>query len=216
MVRSSKPDHFVELQALDAGYVPDKPVLRGVDLALSEPGIVHVAGPNGSGKSTLVEVLSGYLLPAAGSALVSGLAASSAQAHLHRRICRTEPALYPMMSVRDHLIFASRWCGADPQEALDRAESYGLGEWLDHAAETLSTGNRRRLWIIQCTVGSFSTVVLDEPFNGLDQASEAVLAAELHAWSGTRCVVLVAHQPPPVLHVDRVLAWPPAPLANVS
>jgi ABC-type multidrug transport system ATPase subunit len=209
VVRSPQPDHSVELRALDAGYVPGQPVLRGTDLVLSGPGIVHVAGPNGSGKSTLVEVLSGYLRPAAGAALVSGMAASSAQAHLHRRICRTEPALYPMMSVRDHLIFASRWSGADPQDALDRAELYGLGEWLDHAAETLSTGNRRRLWIIQCTVGEFSTVVLDEPFNGLDQASEAVLVAELEAWAGTRCVVLVAHQPPPALRVDRVLAWPP-------
>lgn len=206
-MRSPKSDHFIELASLEAGYVSGIPVLTGVDLTLSEPGIVHLSGPNGSGKSTLVEVLSGYLPPTAGSALISGIQASSAAAHQNRRICRTEPALYPMMSVRDHLVFASRWCGADPRDALERAERYGLGPWLEHAAETLSTGNRRRLWIIQCTVGEFHTVVLDEPFNGLDNASESLLISELDAWRAERCVILIAHQPPPELRLDRVLDW---------
>lgn len=206
-MRSPKPDHFIELASLEAGYVSGHPVLTAVDLTLSEPGIFRLSGPNGSGKSTLVEVLSGYLPPTAGSALISGKHASSAAAHHNRRICRTEPALYPMMSVRDHLVFASRWCGADPRDALDRAECYGLGPWLDHAAETLSTGNRRRLWIIQCTVGEFHTVVLDEPFNGLDTASESLLVDELHAWRAERCVILIAHQPPAELRLDRVLDW---------
>lgn len=182
-------------------------MLDDVRLTLDEPGIVRVHGPNGSGKSTLVEVLSGYLRPASGRVLLGGVPAAVPEAHERRRICRTEPALYPMMSVRDHLVFASRWCGADPEIALARAARYGLGPWLDSSAETLSTGNRRRLWIIQCTVGVFEILVVDEPFNGLDEESTDVLIAELEAWATSRCIVLIAHQPPARLRIGRNLAW---------
>jgi ABC-type multidrug transport system ATPase subunit len=182
-------------------------VLEDVRLVLDEPGIVRLHGPNGSGKSTLVEVLSGYLRPASGRVLVGGAPASAPEAHGRRRICRTEPALYPMMNVSDHLIFASRWCGADPERALARAVQYGLGPWLETPAEALSTGNRRRLWIIQCTVGNFATLVLDEPFNGLDEESTGVLIAELEEWAESRCIILIAHQPPQQLRIGCNLAW---------
>ena len=207
MVHTPESHRFIELDAVSAGYGQGPAVLDGVRLTLDRPGIVRLHGANGSGKSTLVEVLSGYLRPTAGKVLLGGVPAARPEAHERRRICRTEPALYPMMSVRDHLVFASRWCGADPGQALQRALRYGLGPWLDSAAETLSTGNRRRLWIIQCTVGDFDTLVADEPFNGLDEESIAVLIAEMEAWATARCVLLIAHQPPAQLRIDRDLAW---------
>lgn len=207
MVRSPQSHGFVELDSVTAGYGRGPAVLDGARLRLDEPGITRLHGPNGSGKSTLVEILSGYLPASGGHALINGVPAASPAAHERRRICRTEPALYPMMNVRDHLVFASRWCGADPAEALGRADRYGLGPWLDSAAETLSTGNRRRLWIIQCTVGAFDTLVLDEPFNGLDEDSTHVLITELEEWAAERCIVLIAHQPPAALRIDRELAW---------
>ncbi|XAS64455.1 ATP-binding cassette domain-containing protein [Pseudarthrobacter sp. So.54] len=206
-MRSPKSYRFVELDAVAAGYGRGPAVVNISQLILDKPGIVHLHGPNGSGKSTLVEVLSGYLRTTSGRVLVNGMAAAASEAHERRRICRTEPALYPMMNVRDHLIFASRWCGADPGRALARAADYGLGPWLEAPAETLSTGNRRRLWIIQCTVGDFDTLVLDEPFNGLDGESTAVLIGELEGWAASRCIVLIAHQPPERLRIDQAVAW---------
>ena len=106
--------------------------------------------------------------------------------------------------------FASGWCGADPQEGLRRAERHGLGPWLDEAAENLSTGNRRKLWTIVCTCGDFDVVVLDEPFNGLDGASTAVLCDELTEWAVRRAVLVVAHRPPAQLAPGAVLTLPGA------
>jgi ABC-type multidrug transport system ATPase subunit len=206
-VRPPQSHRFVELDAVSAGYGQGPAVLEDVQLTLDQPGIVRLHGANGSGKSTMVEVLSGYLRPARGRVLLGGVPAASPEAAERRRICRTEPALYPMMNVRDHLVFASRWCGADPERALARADRYGLGPWLDSPAETLSTGNRRRLWIIQCTVGDFETLVLDEPFNGLDEDSTCVLIAELEGWARSCCIVLIAHQPPEMLRISRNIAW---------
>lgn len=215
MVHMVEPHTYVRLKAATARYGRGKPVFSGVDLSIEEPGLYQIRGPNGSGKSTLVEVLSGYLPVINGEVLVNGVPADSMEAHERRRICRAEPALYPMMSVRDHLLFASRWTEEDPARALDRSQRYGLGPWLDAAAETLSTGNRRRLWIIQCTLGNFDVLVMDEPFNGLDDASRTVLIEELEGWSHKCSVLLIAHQPPPGLPVDRVIPWEPAVSPNV-
>ena len=207
------PAPAVRLADVSAAYDRRRPVFTGADLVIDGPGLVRVHGRNGGGKSTLIELVSGYLRPLGGQVRIGGLPAHDPRAHERRRVCRTEPALYPLMDVHDHVVFASRWAGADPAEGLARAERYGLGPWMHAPAQTLSTGNRRRLWIVQCTVGAFDTVVLDEPFNGLDGESSAVLAAELAAWARTRCVVLICHLPPPGLTFDRVVRWPPGQAA---
>lgn len=208
MDTSPSRDHVILTDAT-ARYGRGPAVFEDADLRLRGPGLTLLRGPNGAGKSTLVEVISGYLPLSTGTATVNGLPASSPAAHERRRICRTEPALYPMMSVRDHLVFASRWACSDSADALRRAEDYGLGPWLDEPAETLSTGNRRRLWIVQCTVGEFDLLVMDEPFNGLDDASRTRLLGELAYWAKNRCIMLIAHQPPSGLAVDREVLWDP-------
>lgn len=204
---ATEHDSFVELKSSTVRYGKGEPVFSAVNFALNHTGLHWVKGPNGSGKSTLLEVLSGYLPLAEGQALVNGHLANSPRAHQGRRVCRTEPALYPMMSVRDHIVFASHWVDTEPSSGLQRAERYGLTPWMDSSAETLSTGNRRRLWLIQCTLGDFSVLILDEPFNGLDDESRTVLIDELRNWSEERCVLLSAHQLPTELPVDRVIDW---------
>ncbi|MGI5195681.1 ABC transporter ATP-binding protein [Streptomyces sp. CA-288835] len=176
-------------------------MFTGLSLSFGAPGLVHLRGGNGSGKSTLVELCSGYLLPWQGSVRVGGLDASSPAARSGRRICRTQPALYPDMTVRDHIVFTSRCRGIDPKGGLDRAVGLGLEPWLDHAAKTLSTGNTRKLWYVVCTLGGFDFAVLDEPFNGIDQEGVEKIAEELSGWAADRLVLLISHTAPAALAV---------------
>lgn len=199
MHRPSDQSPAFEIRDVTAGYVTGNPVFTGLSLSFGAPGLVHVRGANGSGKSTLVELISGYLLPWQGSVRVGGLDASSPAARPGRRICRTQLALYPDMTVRDHIVFTSRCRDADPAEGLDRAVTLGLEPWLDHAARTLSTGNTRKLWYVVCTLGAFGLVVLDEPFNGIDQEGVEKIAGELSRWSADRLVLLISHTTPAAL-----------------
>ncbi|UUN27771.1 ATP-binding cassette domain-containing protein [Streptomyces sp. FIT100] len=186
---------------MTAGYVEGSPVFSGLSLSFGRTGLVHVRGGNGTGKSTLVELCSGYLVPWQGTVRVGGLDANSPAARAGRRICRTQPALYPDMTVRDHIVFTSRCRGAAPDGGLDRAVRLGLGPWLDHAAKTLSTGNTRKLWYVICTLGSFGCAVLDEPFNGIDQEGVEKIAGELSLWGADRLVLLISHTLPAALTV---------------
>ncbi|MFH8404048.1 ATP-binding cassette domain-containing protein [Streptomyces sp. NPDC018019] len=194
---------------MTAGYTEGTPVFTGLSLSFGKPGLVHLRGANGAGKSTLVELCSGYLVPWRGTVKVGGLHAHSPAARAGRRICRTQPALYPDMTVRDHLVFTARCRGADPAEGQDRAVQLGLEPWLDHAAKTLSTGNTRKLWYVICTLGSFGCAVLDEPFNGIDQGGVEKIAEELSLWAADRLVLLVSHAVPAALTVTEDLVLDP-------
>lgn len=201
MHRPSDQNPALEIRDVTAGHVEGSPVFTGLSLSFTGPGLVHLRGGNGTGKSTLVELCSGYLLPWQGTVRVGGLDANSPAARADRRICRTQPALYPDMTVRDHIVFASRCRGTDPGGGLDRAVRLGLEPWLDHAAKSLSTGNTRKLWYVICTLGTFGCAVLDEPFNGIDQEGAEKIAGELSLWGADRLVLLVSHTVPDALAV---------------
>lgn len=210
----------IECRGLVAGYSSQSPVLDGFTWLIEGPGIHRIDAPNGAGKSTLIEVVSGYLRPLAGEALLNGLAAHDPSTRALRRICRTSPALYPHMNVEDHLVFASRLTGADVDETLERAERLGLGDWLAGRADLLSTGSARKLWYVMCTTGDFSVVALDEPFNGLDESATQVLCDELMQWSQDRLVVIVCHSVARALSLNGVVrldrsAEPPGSIARL-
>ncbi len=198
------------------GYRLGTPVLSGLTAAVPARGIAHLRGPNGSGKSTFLELLSGYLRPWSGRVEVLGVPAADPRARARRRVCRTRPAVYARMTARDHLVFAARCAGASPAPLLDRADRLELGPWLDEDAATLSTGNTRKLWYLMCTVEPFTLALLDEPFNGLDDAAVAVVAAELREWSATSGVVLISHAPPAAVTVGSVLDLGQRPVGTTT
>ncbi len=183
----------LDFSGVSAGYGSGPIVLEDVTARFPPMGVVRLLGSNGSGKSTLIELASGYLRPRTGTVTVFGVPAASSEARDRRRVVRSHPALFPAMTIRDHLILASMTTNSDRASVVARAENYGLGPWLDADAGTLSTGSIRKLWVVMCTTGAFDLVLLDEPFSGLDVDAIAVLAAELTGWAQTRLVVLVTH-----------------------
>jgi len=183
----------LDFAGVSAGYGSGPIVVEDVTARFPPVGVVRLVGSNGSGKSTLVELASGYLRPCTGSVTVFGVPAARSDARDRRRVVRSRPALFPAMTVRDHLVLASMTTGTDRAPVLARADRYGLGPWLDADAGTLSTGGIRKLWVVMCTTGAFDLVLLDEPFIGLDVETTAVLATELTGWAQSRLVVLVTH-----------------------
>ncbi len=199
----SHPAPSLELIGVSAGYDPRRPpVLDDLSVSVPSHGVHRLLGHNGAGKSTFVEVASGHLRPRSGVVRVCGLEASDPGARALRRVCRTTPALYPLLTVAEHLELASVARGVPVGEATSRAVGYGLEPWLDREAKELSTGNARRLWFVICTLGEFRVVLLDEPFNALDDATRSTMTQEITGWALDRAIVIVAHEPPSALVVS--------------
>ena len=198
----------IEAIGLTLGYSPDRSVIHDLSFHVQGPATVRLDAPNGTGKSTLIEGISGYLRPTQGDLIVCGKKASDPALRTRRRVCRAKPSLHPSLSMVDHLTLAARLAGCDRAEPVARAKDLGLDEWFDYRTSTLSTGTAKRLWYVMCTTGEFDVVVLDEPFNGVDEESSRVMVSDINEWRKNSLVLLVAHVLPDGLTVDETLGLP--------
>lgn len=145
---------------------------RGVaDLDLEvEPGCVFgFLGPNGAGKTTTIRVLLDLIRPTSGRALVFGLDSRRESMAIRRRsgYLPGELSLYGRLTGDETLrYFANLRGGVDPSSL------HALCERLDFDAgkkvADLSTGNKRKLGLIQALMHRPALLILDEPTAGLD------------------------------------------------
>lgn len=188
--------NWAQLRGVSVGYGGPDSVLDGVDLEIGA-GLTLVTGPNGSGKSTLAELLAGALTPLRGGVWIMGSAATSAAARAARVVCRSTPALYPTLSVTEHVDLIAIVHPGSVAEVAARVSAYGLSPWTGVPVSDLSTGNLRKAWLVLCTARPAPLVVLDEPYNGLDEHGARVLTAEVQGWiTEGRAVIVIAHDPP--------------------
>jgi molybdate transport system ATP-binding protein len=151
------------------------------DLTLNEPGLTLVTGPNGSGKSTAARALGARV---AGAWLLS---AESQQAFYEAQLAADEgnfkQGIDTSIRVRDLLGEAGR---SHPLFAAFRLEAL----W-ERGYRQLSTGEARKVLLLQAALRAPALLILDDPFEGLDRAACAELAAAIvHA--AERLPVLVA------------------------
>lgn len=140
-----------------------------------EPGqVVGFLGSNGAGKSSTLKVLGGVLNHTSGSVKVAGHAMEDYHsADLARSVigyCPDVGGLIPQATLREHIglsLSFHRRLDLWPQ-ALSMVEIFGLSESLDTVVAGFSHGMSRRASVILATVSSFSLLILDEPFDGVD------------------------------------------------
>ena len=200
--------------------VDDKPILRGVDIAL-EPGEVHaVMGPNGAGKSTLANVLAGRpgYEKTAGAMRLDGedLAARTPEerAHMGLFLAFQYPVEIAGVSNMEFLKAAidarAKRASDDPPSAVEimrrareAAERVGLGaDFLKRGVnEGFSGGEKKRNEILQMLMLRPRLAVLDETDSGLDIDALQIVGAGINAFRGAENGVLL------VTHYQRLLNY---------
>ena len=173
----------------------DRVALQGISASLPDEGAVALRGVSGAGKTTLLRVLAGLLQPDAGS--VSGLAG--------RRISMVfqEDRLLPWRTALQNVSLVSNEARA--RELLMQLD---LSDALALRPPALSGGMRRRVAIARALAYSDDVLLLDEPFNGLDETRREQAAALIRA--SARLIVVATHddQDAMLLGADRSLALP--------
>ncbi|HEV2814263.1 MAG TPA: metal ABC transporter ATP-binding protein [Solirubrobacteraceae bacterium] len=197
---------LVRAEHLEAGYRPGEPVVREVEFAAEAGQTVAVLAPNGGGKTTLFRTLLGELPPLGGEFSVGGSVAAVPQ-HDHARLDFPVSALdVALMGAYARTPWWRRIAGADRQAAHAALDRVGLGDHEGEHFGSLSGGQRRRVTIARAIVQDARVLLLDEPFAGVDRASEERILAVLDELAAEGRTVLVAtHDVEQSRRWDRVL-----------
>lgn len=198
----------IETRGLAKRY-GDHDALAPIDLDVTTGQRVSLIGHNGSGKTTLIKMLAGLLEPSGGTATISGKPAGSPEARSSVSYLSDHPVFYDDLTVREHLQYVARLHRTSDWE--DHADwllaKVGLTARADDLPTTFSRGLKQKAAIAIAFVRPFDTMLIDEPFVGLDRAGRSALL-ELIAWAHDdgATLVVATHELASVTSSDRLIA----------
>nr|WP_306044378.1 metal ABC transporter ATP-binding protein [Nioella sp. MMSF_3534] len=192
-----------------------KPVVFSVDATFPEGSMTAIIGPNGAGKSTLLKASLGILRPLSGIVSVFGRPLNSQR---HRIAYVPQRASvdwdFPTTVLDVVLMGLSRELGllrlVRPRHrarALDCLSRVGMAEFADRQIGQLSGGQQQRVFLARALAQGADLYLLDEPFAGVDAATEKAIIAVLKTLKAEgKTVVSVHHDLSTVTdYFDRVL-----------
>ena len=160
----------IELVGLEKSFW-DARVLQGLDLRVGPGELVGLIGPNGAGKSTALRILTGQLLPDAGTARIGGHDVQTAPLEARRALgyVPQEGGLEPFLTGEEVLRFVAEIRGVDPApDPASVLREFGLSSAAHRLTREYSEGMARRLALAAALMCEPPALVLDESLNGLD------------------------------------------------
>ena len=178
-----------------------------------EPGqILGFLGPNGAGKTTTMRVLTGYMPPTEGKAIVAGFDVFDNPVEAKRRTgyLPESPPLYPDMTVREYLQFVARINDIERTDRQSRIEQTmgrtSIEDVADRHCGKLSKGYRQRVGLAQAILHNPDVLILDEPTAGLDPNQIIGTRELIRSLSGDHTIILSTHILPEVAQTcERVV-----------
>jgi len=193
------------------------PVLKGVNLAVTQGEWVAILGPSGSGKSTLLNILGLLDRPNVGVYELEGEDVSrlgdSRQAELRNRYIgfvfqsfQLLPRTSAVENVATPLIYRKTRRAERLERAREALDEVGLLSRADHDPGELSGGETQRVAIARALVTNPALLLADEPTGNLDAAAGAdVLALLSRVHEQGRTIVMITHEPSVAELADRRL-----------
>jgi len=200
MTESSPSPAPLEIHDLTVAY-HKKPVLYGIDLNIPRGSLIGIIGPNGAGKSTLIKAVMGLLPVSSGWIKVFG---KPYKENFHRvgYVPQRESVDWDFpVSVMDvvlmgrygHLRLAQRPTKQDREIAKDCLEKVNLLPFAGRQISNLSGGQQQRVFLARALAQDSDLYLMDEPFVGVDAATEEAIITLLRELKSRGKTLLVVH-----------------------
>ena len=194
---------MIEVQHLTKHYGPVTAV-HDVSFKAERGEILGFLGPNGAGKTTTMRILTGYMPPTDGKALVAGYDVMDQPIEAKRRTgyLPETPPLYPDMTVSDYLMFCARIKGVPRADRAKRVKTTmdrtRIADVATRQCAKLSKGYRQRVGLAQALLHNPDVLILDEPTAGLDPKQIIETRRLIKELGGEHTVILSTHILPEV------------------
>lgn len=170
--------NMLEIDGLSAWYTPERLVLEACSFSLGAHEVVGLIGLNGAGKTTLLNVLSGLHTDfSLADARWNGAPLDFREAAFKRAryTVFAEDAAFGYFSFHEYLTFVSRAYKKALPETDALVAGFHFDDYVDTPIRDLSTGNRKKAFLITAFALRPPLLLLDEPVNGLDFQSTEFL-----------------------------------------
>ncbi|QNE17061.1 ATP-binding cassette domain-containing protein [Kribbella qitaiheensis] len=161
---------MIEISGLTKRY-GDVVVVDGLSFEVRPGRVTGFLGPNGAGKSTTMRILLGLARASSGSATIDGQLYSELREPLRQvgALLEATPVQRGRTAYR-HLLALAQTHGIAASRVEEVLDLVGLTSVAGRSSAEFSLGMRQRLGVAAVLLGEPSTLVLDEPANGLDPA----------------------------------------------
>lgn len=190
----------IEVHDLTVTY-NQKPVLWGIDLSLPKGSLVGIVGPNGAGKSTLIKAIMDLVPLSSGyvklfNAPLDGVREKVSYVPQRESVDWDFPAsVYDivMMGRYGKLGLFKRPRQADKEVVLESLRQVGMEQYRNRQISQLSGGQQQRVFLARALAQQADVYFMDEPFAGVDAATEKAIVQLLKQMSDEGKTVVVVH-----------------------
>jgi phosphonate transport system ATP-binding protein len=201
---TAERSNFLEIRNLKKEYTAGNPILKGIDINITEPGIIAIIGPSGTGKSTLLRCINRLIDPTDGQILFDDadlcLAKGAQLRKLRRQVGMVfqEYNLVERLTVIENVLtgrlgYMSAWQAwrrkfsqADINTAFELLDAVGLTEHAKNRADSLSGGQRQRVGIARAVMQNPRILLADEPTSSLDPKTAVEIMELLERFSAEK------------------------------
>jgi len=199
-IKNTKP--LISLKKISLSFSKKHLVLDNISLDISKGQIIGLLGPNGAGKSSLMNIITGLIKPNVGEVMIKDQNINDYPIYL--RTTKFKISLVPQiggffsdLSAEDNLNAVGEILIKDKQKRKFKIENLISKFELDVVrkveAKFLSGGMKRRLVISMSLLGDPEILLMDEPFAGVDAATESSIISLLHELRKQGKTILVVH-----------------------
>ncbi|MEE4358833.1 MAG: ABC transporter ATP-binding protein [Desulfococcaceae bacterium] len=177
----------------------NKKAVDDVTFQVAKGEILGFLGPNGAGKSTSMRMITGFIPPSSGTAVIGGHDILGEPIAARRKIgyLPENAPVYPDMTVFGYLDFCAEirgFSGADRKRKVEAAiEKCFLRDVKFQAVSTLSKGFKQRVCFAQSIIHDPEYLILDEPTDGLDPNQKHEVRLMIRNMSAEKAIVLSTH-----------------------
>jgi ABC-type multidrug transport system fused ATPase/permease subunit len=197
-------------------YLPDRPVVRDVDLEVPAGRTIALIGHTGSGKTTLTSLVPRFYDVTGGRVMLDGVDVRDVKLTSLRAeigVIAQDPFLFSA-SVRENIAFGRGDLSDDEVEAVARAAQAhefierlpkGYDTVIGERGITLSGGQRQRIAIARALAVDPRVLILDDATASVDATTEARIRAGLRAATRNRTTLIIAHRLSTIALADEIV-----------